>query len=723
MAGRVKKLLDRPLSLSLAYVVVSIFWIIFSDRFLSRLVADPDRVLIWGTVKGLGFVSLSALLIYILLRRLTSANRILESLFAVRTQALRKSEARYASLLQTAQEGVWVLDSQQRTESLNQRMAEMLKCPAEAIIGKEIFEFVAPQSREDVARTLQKVSTGFSQACEIKLLRQDGTELWALPNFSPLWTERGEYNGAMCLVSNIEEQKSTEALLELQATALHATANSIVITDAKGDIVWTNPAFTELTGYDQQEVLGKNPRLLKSGRQRPELYRDLWNMIRAGHTWHGELTNRRKDGTLYERETTISPVRSASGEITHFVAINQDLTERKSLELQLRQAQKLEAIGRLAGGVAHDFNNMLGVILGHGDMLQTQIPPDHPATQEILEMQKAARRAADLTRQLLAFSRKQALQPQVLNPNSLIADLGKMLRRVIGETIEFDFRPGKDVARIKVDPGQLEQIVMNLAVNAKDAMPGGGRLIVETKNVKVDNEFARTHLPMRPGPYVMLSVSDNGSGMDNETLSHIFEPFFTTKEQGKGTGLGLSIVYGIVKQSGGFIWVDSQLNHGSIFRVYLPPTTEAETATIPLPSSTSLRGTETILVVEDETSLREMIRMVLTSNGYHVLEASNASEALSILQSHAEVVHLAIIDIALPGSMNGLELAQALGSSIRPGMRTLFMTGFAGEIHTFGLTLPPEVALITKPFSTDLLLHKIRDVLDGERGKSAAVSL
>jgi len=722
LAARVRRQLDRPLVVSLIYVVVSILWIVSSDKLIRRLLANPDQVLVWEIIKGIGFVSLSALLIYILMRSLTSANRELESLFAARTEALRKSEARYESLLHTAQEGVWVLDRQHCTESLNQRMAEMLKCSAEAVVGRDLCAFVVPQSKEEAKQIQQKVSAGFSQACELHLLRQDGTRFWALLNLSPLWDEQGEYNGAMCLVSDIEQSKTTQAMLELQATALQATANSIVITDAKGNIVWTNPAFTELTGYDQQEALGKNPRFLNSRRQRPELYRNLWNTILAGNTWHGELTNRRKDGTLYEKEMTITPVRSATGEITHFVAINQDVTERKSLERQLRQAQKMEAIGRLAGGVAHDFNNMLGVIIGYGDILQTQIPPDHPGNMEVLEMQKAARRAADLTRQLLAFSRKQVLQPQVLSPNSLIEELGKMLRRLIGESIEFEFRPGKEVARVKVDPGQLEQIVMNLAVNSKDAMPEGGRLILETANVKIDDDFARSHPPMRPGPYVMLSVRDTGSGMDAETLSHIFEPFFTTKEQGKGTGLGLSIVYGIVKQSGGFIWVDSELNRGSTFRIYLPPTAEAEPVTAPAPSLRSLRGTETILVVEDETSLREMIRLVLAGNGYKVLEASNARDALAILNSHSNAIPLFITDIALPGSMNGLELARAVAECTRV-IRPILMTGFAGEIYTYGLTLSPEVALISKPFSSDLLLHKVREVLDGELGKSARASL
>jgi signal transduction histidine kinase/ActR/RegA family two-component response regulator len=450
----------------------------------------------------------------------------------------------------------------------------------------------------------------------------------------------------------------------------------------------------------------------------------LWNTIQAGRVWHGEMQNRHKDGRLYWEEMTIAPAFSPAGAITHFVAIKQDVTERKSLEAQLQQVRKLEAVGRLAGGVAHDFNNMLGVIIGYGDILETQLPPGHPALKNAAEMQKAARRAADLTRQLLAFSRRQILQPQVVNLDSLIEELSKMLHRLIGEDIELVFLAGQDVARVKADPGQLEQVVMNLAVNARDAMPSGGRLSIETANVNVDEDFCHRHPPMQPGSFVRLSVADTGAGMNAETLARIFEPFFTTKEQGKGTGLGLSIVYGIVKQSGGYIWVDSAPHHGTTFQIYLPPTTKAEAiVTSQAPRQVPIGGTETILVVEDDSSLREMIRTVLTAAGYRVLEAPNGAEALSLFRGWSEPVHLLITDIIMPGQMNGWELARA-ASINRADIRALFITGFGVESNTFGIEIDPDVMLLTKPFGADLLLRKIREALDNRAGaKSAATSL
>jgi PAS domain S-box-containing protein len=512
--------------------------------------------------------------------------------------------------------------------------------------------------------------------------------------------------------------------LRLQATALNAAANAIVITDAVGTILWVNPAFTAITGYAPEEVTGRKPNVLKSGQHDQQFYQALWNTIKAGRVWHGEMQNRHKDGHLYSEEMTIAPVRSHAGAITHFVAIKQDVTERKSLESQLQQVRKLEAVGRLAGGGSHDFNNMLGVIIGYGDILETQLPPGHPALKNAAEMQKAARRAADLTRQLLAFSRRQILQPQVVNLDSLIEELSKMLRRLIGEDIELVFLPGQGVARVKADPGQLEQVVMNLAVNARDAMPSGGRLSIETANVNVDGEFCHRHPPMQPGSYVRLSVSDTGAGMNAETLARIFEPFFTTKEQGKGTGLGLSIVYGIVKQSGGYIWVDSAPHHGTTFQIYLPPTTKAEaTVTSQAPRQAPIGGTETILVVEDDSSLREMIRTVLTAAGYRVLEAPNGAEALSLLRGSNQPVHLLITDIIMPGQMNGWELSRA-ASINRADIRALFITGFGVESNTFGIEIDPDVMLLTKPFGSDLLLRKIREALDNHAGaKSAATSL
>ena len=526
-----------------------------------------------------------------------------------------------------------------------------------------------------------------------------------------------------------ERKSAEEALRQAEAKYREIFENAvegICQIAPSGQGLSANQAFATIFGFDTpdeavQHISDISRQVYVDSAKREEISRAL---AEGGVVRNFECEACRRDGSRMWLLANVRATHGADGKILCYEGTLQDITERKTLELQLRQAQKLEAVGRLAGGVAHDFNNMLGVIIGYGDIVQTQLPPEHPAFRNTIEMQKAARRAADLTRQLLAFSRRQILQPQVLNLNSLLDELSKMLHRMIGEDVELVFHPGQDVARVKADPGQLEQVVMNLAVNAKDAMPRGGRLLIETANVEVDEDFAHRHVPMRPGSYVLLSVTDTGSGMDASLLSRIFEPFFTTKEQAKGTGLGLSIVYGIVKQSGGYIWVDSEPNRGSSFRIYLPPTAEAETAvTSFVPRPSSIGGTETILVVEDDASLREIIRMVLTTAGYRILEAPNGAEALTLLRGTNESVHLLVTDIIMPGRVNGWELAQS-AAVIKPAMRALFMTGFGGELDTFGIAIAPDVMLITKPFSSDLLLRKVRETLDVRAGvRSAATSL
>ena len=362
----------------------------------------------------------------------------------------------------------------------------------------------------------------------------------------------------------------------LLMTAIEQSADGIVITDAQGTIQYVNPAFTRVSGYSREEALGKNPRILKSGKHDEAYYRKLWETILGGEIWQDEITNRRSDGSLYPEQMTITPVRDQRGEITHFIAIKAEVTERKRLEQQLRQAQKMEAVGRLAGGVAHDFNNLLTIISGYSELLL-----EHPGTVEPLrgyvnEIRNASGRAASLTRQLLAFSRQQVLAPRVLDLNAVVANIEKMLKRLIGEDIDLVTVLAESLWPVKADPGQLEQVLLNLAVNARDAMPKGGMLTIETANVEMDRTYAQTHFPLSPGPYVLLAFSDTGIGMDAETQARIFEPFFTTKEKGKGTGLGLATVYGIVKQSGGYIWVYSEVGKGTTFKIYLPRSDEVD---------------------------------------------------------------------------------------------------------------------------------------------------
>ena len=392
-------------------------------------------------------------------------------------------------------------------------------------------------------------------------------------------------------------------------------------------------------------------------------------------------------------------------------ALQAEIAERESLGKQLVQAQKMEAIGRLAGGVAHDFNNLLTIITGYSDLSLEQVESGSPIRGHIEEVKKAADRAAALTRQLLAFGRRQVLSPQVLNLNKIVASTDKMLRRLIGEDIDLVTKLDPDLSQTKVDPGQVEQVIMNLVVNSRDAMPEGGKLTIETANAELDANYVRRHAMAAPGRFVMLAVSDTGCGMDAETQSHIFEPFFTTKEMGKGTGLGLATVYGIVKQIGGEIWVYSEPGRGTTFKIYFPQVEEAERAVQPPKvASASQQGSETILVVEDEEAVRSLVQRVLESNGYAVLTASNAEEAAQMCDRQERTINLLLTDVVMPG-MSGRKLARHLGFS-RQGMKVLYMSGYSDNAIVHQGVLDPGTAFLQKPFTPDSILRKVREVLD-----------
>jgi two-component system cell cycle sensor histidine kinase/response regulator CckA len=417
----------------------------------------------------------------------------------------------------------------------------------------------------------------------------------------------------------------------------------------------------------------------------------------------------RLDGTTVPVEISASPF--PDGGVTAIQAVCRDISERKKLEEQYRQAQKMEAVGRLAGGVAHDFNNLLTIISGYSELLVSRFAADDPTRGLIQEIHKAGERAALLTRQLLTFSRKAVVEPRVLDLNAVVIDTERMLRRLIGEDLSVTTVLDPALARVKVDAGQIEQVLMNLAVNARDAMPRGGKLTIETANVELDENYARLHPEARPGRYVLLAVSDTGCGMDEATQARVFEPFFTTKGPGKGTGLGLATVYGIVKQGGGHVGVYSELGRGTTFKVYLPPAAEPAAGKV-LPGPRAARhGTETILLVEDEDAVRGITRLALQMHGYTVLEARNGREALGVCERHPGPIHLLITDVVMP-DMGGREVAERL-TGRQPGLRMLYLLGYTDDAVVRHGVLEAEVAFLQKPFTPAALAAKVRDVLDG----------
>ncbi|MGA8216023.1 MAG: ATP-binding protein [Candidatus Sulfotelmatobacter sp.] len=481
--------------------------------------------------------------------------------------------------------------------------------------------------------------------------------------------------------------------------------------DSAGQLLDANPALLTMLGYSSpKELAGVHLGTLYADTQQ---WFELADYLRSAATFNGLIAEwRRKDGTATVVRVSGRTV-SEAGKGRTFELFAEDVTERRALEQQLRQSQKMEAVGRLAGGIAHDFNNLLMVISGYSEFLLDRLGPEPALRGPAQEIASAAGRATSLTRQLLAFSRKQMLAPKILDLNGVVTENLKMLTRVIGEDIDLVMVPATSLGTVRADAGQIEQVIMNLAVNARDAMPAGGKLTIETSNVSLDEDYARFHAPLRPGNYVMLAISDTGAGMDSETQSHIFEPFFTTKGP-KGTGLGLSTVYGIVKQSGGYIWVYSEAGKGTTFKIYLPRVAEtvespAQVA-VPAESTTAEPGTETILLVEDEANLRYLARQFLEKQGYRVIEAADGAVAMQIAVAHEAVIHLLLTDVIMPG-MNGRELAQRI-SEIRPNVKVLYMSGDTENVIGRYGTLEAGVRLLQKPFTLRDLKSKVREVLN-----------
>ena len=548
---------------------------------------------------------------------------------------------------------------------------------------------------------------------EYRIIRQnDQAERWVNGLGKLEFDAQGRPLNMVGTIQDITELKRVQESHDRLAMAVEQAAESIVITDTKGTILYANPAFEKITGYTRAEALGQNPRVLKSGKHDAVFYHRMWETLEHGETWSGHFINRRKDGTLYEEEATLSPVRDAAGKVVNYVAVKRDVTHEVELETQIRQAQKMEAIGKLAGGVAHDFNNILAIISMQASLLKNGGNLSAAQMNFADEIGITVDRAAALTRQLLLFSRRKALQLRDLDWSEAVTDTTKLLRRILRETIEVQFHLAAEPMFIHADAGMMDQVLMNLAVNARDAMPAGGRLVIETTGVEIDEFAAAQSVQARPGSFVCLSVTDTGGGIPPEVLPRIFEPFFTTKGVGQGTGLGLATVFGIVQQHKGWIDVHTEVGQGTTFKVYLPRLIGMCDKIIAQKLLTIVpTGKETILLVEDETALRNSVNLTLTRLGYRVLEASTGINALELWQKKRDEISLLLTDLVMPDALNGKDLAQRLLQD-NPKLKVIYMSGYSAEVIGRDFPLVENVNFLTKPFQTHKLAHIIRNSLD-----------
>ncbi|MFH0780825.1 MAG: PAS domain S-box protein [Pseudomonadota bacterium] len=626
--------------------------------------------------------------------------------------ALQDSEKRYRRLFQSAKDGILILDADTgQVVDANPFLLQLLGYAYETLCGQYIWDL-------GVFKDIAASREAFNTLQDNEYIRYDDLPLETLDG-QPIAVEFvsnvylvDHSKVIQCNIRDITARKKADAERKRLMAAIEQVGDAIVMTDAQGLIQYVNPAFERTSGYTSEEVFGRNPRILRSGRQEDSFYRNLWNTIAGGTTWAGLMVNKRKDGNLYSEETTISPIRDSSGRIVNYVAVQRDITEHLHLTAQLQQAQKMEAVGLLAGGVAHDYNNMLSVILGYTELALSKVNKTESLHGDLAEIYKATMRSTEITRQLLAFARKQIINPVVLNLNQNVQSMLKMLQRLIGEDVTLDWHPEVGLYPIKMDPTQIDQLLANLCVNARDAVTDVGRIIIETKNVVIDDTYCAQNVGFERGEYALLTVSDNGCGMDKETLSHIFEPFYTTKGMGQGTGLGLSTVYGIVKQNNGFINVYSEPGNGTTFKIYLPwfagQTVEIQPENI---EEIPLSHGETVLVVEDEPLLLKMDKHMLERLGYRVLPAGGPGEAIGQAETHAGEIRLLITDVIMP-EMNGRDLAEKL-QALYPDMKVLFMSGYTATVIAHRGVLDEGVNFIQKPFSLKGLGIKVRDLLRG----------
>ena len=629
--------------------------------------------------------------------------------------ALRDSEEQFRAMFELASIGMAQADPHTgQLQRVNRKLCDITGYSPAELQQLTVRDITHPQDRDLDWDLFQRVVRGETANYHIekRYVRKDQQLVWVNVNMALIRDAAGQPMRTVATIEDITARRLAEEERRRLSAALDQAAESIVITDLNADILYVNPAFERITGYSRQEVIGRNPRLLNSRQHGPDFYRRLWSTLVRGEVWHGHFVNRRKDGTLFEEDATISPVRDAAGTIVNYIAIKLDVTREMALENQYRQSQKLEGIGQLAGGVAHDFNNILTSILMQVELASLEPGLPRGVRDGLGQIRKDADRAAGLTRQLLLFGRRQVMQSHDLDLNEIVINLAKMLQRIIGEDVHLQLNLPPAPLLTHADPGMLEQVAMNLAVNARDAMPNGGRLLLRTSEKIVDDTSPPEHPDAHPGRYVCLSVTDTGCGIPPEVLPRIFEPFFTTKEAGKGTGLGLATVFGIVRQHHGWLMVETELRKGTTFKVFLPASTAAAaTPVAPVAPAPQPRGSEVILLVEDDRAVRQSAATILKHQGYQVLEASSGIEALRVWTGHRDEIDLLFTDLVMPDGLGGRELAEQLLAD-KPTLKIIFASGYSGEIAGQETQLRSGRNFLQKPYRPEELLKIIRRSLD-----------
>ena len=632
-------------------------------------------------------------------------------------EALLKSEEKFRLLANNTVDCIWRLSLDGVFEYINPACEVLLGYSQEEILGTALSNYCSEENfalmTDEIATALSHLEDFEKKFLATQMIKRDGSTVEVEITAKILLGENGEPVAIQGVTRDVTEKRASEKEMARLMSAVEQSGEIFVITDTHGTMLYVNPAFQRVTGYSREEVIGKNPRILKSGKQDAGFYRELWSKISRGEPWRGRMVNKRRDGSFYTEEGVISPVRDEAGEIVNYVAVTRDITEELKVSAMLEQSQKLESVGRLAGGIAHDYNNMLSVILGYAEFAISSTDLNDQVRSDIEEIMNAAKRSSRITEQLLAFARKQTIAPEVLNLNETMESMLRMLHQLIGEDITIVWVPFGGIWPVKVDPSQIDQILANLCVNAKDSIDGVGKIIIETENVEIDEQYGADCLVAIPGDYVKLSISDSGAGMTAEIKEMIFEPFFTTKEIHTGTGLGLATVYGIVKQNNGFINVYSEPGEGSTFKIYLPRYLGVTDEKREEEDEKAISGSgETILFVEDEPALRVMGETMLNGLGYNAIAAGSPNEAISFAKEHKGGIDLLITDIVMP-EMNGNELACHL-KGLLPSLKILFMSGYTANVIVHHGVLDRGVNFMQKPFSRTQLSRKVRKILDSQ---------